>query len=244
MMDYFNYINNEYINNIKRLLTLSGLYDLLNLDNILIDFKSFFNVKFEDDEEYMNYLYAHKWHPYTGYHLDYKLKKYIMQIKRTISDYQLANLTIDKTIFHYYDKNTVKSLKIKWRKSVNDYRKRVLLQSLSAFNRYEYALTICALVPMWTVFINNICNADVHNVSDIKAKYNKIMSDKNYSAIYNEYFDNFIFYKCKNTSEVVADVPGRHAIAHGYFTDYPSKKSALNAIIFTDLLINLENAKS
>lgn len=242
-MDILNKTTNAQLDKLKNLLTLSGINKILNLNNNLINLNSFLNVTFEDDEEYMNYLYEHKWHPYTGYHLDYQLEKDIMQIKRSISNNQLATAIIDKTIFYYYDINAIKRLKEKWKK-IKDFRSRILLQSLSAFNRYEYALTVCSLMPMWTTFINNIGDTDEHNVSTVKANYNKIMTDKNYSEIYNKFSDNFIFYDCRNANQVVSDVPGRHAIAHGYFTGYPSKKSALNAIIFTDLLIDLENSKS
>ena len=242
-MDIFNDKICDQLDKLKNLFTLSGINNLLNLDNNLIDLNSFLNAKFEDDEEYMDFLYEHKWHPYTGYELDYQLVKDIMQIKRSICDYQLADSMIYKTIFYYYDSNSVKGLKRKWSKYIKDYRKRILIQSLSAFSRYEYALTICALIPMWFVFINNIANTNEHKISKIITKYNDIMSGKNYSEIYNEFFNRYIFYDCRDTSQVVSDVPGRHAIAHGYFNKYPSKKSALNAIIFTDLLVDLEKAK-
>ena len=36
------------------------------------------------------------------------------------------------------------------------------------------------------------------------------------------------------------DVPGRHGIAHCWYNKYPTKKAALNAILFTDFLLNLQ----
>lgn len=37
-----------------------------------------------------------------------------------------------------------------------------------------------------------------------------------------------------------SDVPGRHGIAHCWYDTYPNRKMALNAIIFTDFLLELK----
>ena len=52
--------------------------------------------------------------------------------------------------------------------------------------------------------------------------------------------NDLVFYKCYSMDEVIPDVPGRHSIAHGWFDKYPSRKAALNAILFTDFLIGLQ----
>ena len=52
--------------------------------------------------------------------------------------------------------------------------------------------------------------------------------------------ETFIYYNCSSPEEVKQDVPGRHAIAHGWYRTYPTRKTALNAILFTDFLIDLK----
>ena len=50
-----------------------------------------------------------------------------------------------------------------------------------------------------------------------------------------------IFYDCGSPEQVIDDVPGRHAIAHAWYAKYPSRKTALNAILFTDFLFELNS---
>ena len=47
-------------------------------------------------------------------------------------------------------------------------------------------------------------------------------------------------YSCYSVEEVIDDVPGRNSSAHSWYSEYPSKKAALNAILFTDFLLRLE----
>ena len=47
-------------------------------------------------------------------------------------------------------------------------------------------------------------------------------------------------YQCDTSADYIPDVPGRNAIAHGWFPEYTSKKAALNAILFTDFLLHLD----
>lgn len=69
-----------------------------------------------------------------------------------------------------------------------------------------------------------------------------LIEKNNCKKVINSYCDEFIFYSCSNSSEVKKDVPGRHSIAHSWYEEYPSKKMALNAIFFTDFLLNLNDA--
>ena len=43
-----------------------------------------------------------------------------------------------------------------------------------------------------------------------------------------------------NPDNYYIDVPGRHSFAHAWYTKYPTRKSALNAILFTDFLLSLK----
>ena len=55
-----------------------------------------------------------------------------------------------------------------------------------------------------------------------------------------EFFEQFIAYHCDCQEQAKVDVPGRNAVAHGWFVGYPTRKAALNAILFTDFLLNIE----
>ena len=44
--------------------------------------------------------------------------------------------------------------------------------------------------------------------------------------------------------DIKDDVPGRHPVAHSWYNSYPSKKMALNAILFTDCLINISELQT
>ena len=50
----------------------------------------------------------------------------------------------------------------------------------------------------------------------------------------------YIFYDCNSSTDVIDDVPGRHGVAHSYYQKYPSKKAALNAILFADFLMKIK----
>jgi hypothetical protein len=47
-------------------------------------------------------------------------------------------------------------------------------------------------------------------------------------------------YNCNSSAETILDVPGRNSAAHSFYESYPTRKAALNAILFTDFLLNLE----
>lgn len=48
-----------------------------------------------------------------------------------------------------------------------------------------------------------------------------------------------MFYDCREKEAVKENVPGSHGVAHGWYSRYPTRKAALNAIAFTDYLIQL-----
>ena len=67
-----------------------------------------------------------------------------------------------------------------------------------------------------------------------------LIDENGYDEIFDSFCEEFIFYDCRKPGDVIADVPGRHGIAHSWYDKYPSKKMALNAILFTDFLLHLE----
>ena len=69
----------------------------------------------------------------------------------------------------------------------------------------------------------------------------RTLIEKNkFDEIFSSFCNEFIFYDCNAVKEVKPDVPGRHGIAHCWYNTYPSRKMALNAILFTDFLLELK----
>ena len=64
------------------------------------------------------------------------------------------------------------------------------------------------------------------------------------SDIVTQFCKECIFYDCISPEQVIDDVPGRHAIAHAWYAKYPSRKTALNAILFTDFLFELNSKET
>ena len=68
----------------------------------------------------------------------------------------------------------------------------------------------------------------------------QLIKNNDFDKIFSDFCETFIYYNCSSPEEVKKDVPGRHAIAHGWYRTYPTRKTALNAILFTDFLIDLK----
>ena len=76
--------------------------------------------------------------------------------------------------------------------------------------------------------------------SVLKAAVEKLISENSHPKILYTFYDEFVMYQCDTSADYIPDVPGRNAIAHGWFPEYTSKKAALNAILFTDFLLHLD----
>ena len=74
----------------------------------------------------------------------------------------------------------------------------------------------------------------------IKDELAQLLKENSCSSVAQLFCEEYIFYDCNKPSEVKADVPGRHCIAHSWYDKYPNRKTALNAIIFTDFLLGLD----
>ena len=61
----------------------------------------------------------------------------------------------------------------------------------------------------------------------------------NMAAVFSDYFEKCIMSQCNAVEEVKDGVPNRHGVAHSWYRKYPNKKAALNAILLTDFIIQL-----
>ena len=195
-----------------------------------------------DNNCYEEFLYNCHWHPAMGLHLDVSLAREILDIKNSSKKIGDIIPKVDSIIFKYYSNDLIEKLLLKWSHYLADFRYKILTEAITAYFRQEYALTLCTLCCLWGNLINQIVVADENKIIDAKRRY-RMVSDK--SSWYYKFFDDQIYYDCRSKEAIKEGVPGRNALAHGYFNGYPSQKAALNAIIFTDYLFDLwkENRK-
>ena len=90
---------------------------------------------------------------------------------------------------------------------------------------------------LWERIIKDKTNNTNNNT---KACFREIVEYNNYSNEINNYFLKYIWYRHCKKEDFIPDVPGRHITAHTLSLEYPTKKAALNAILFTDFLLDLE----
>ena len=138
-------------------------------------------------------------------------------------------------------KGEINNLKRGWREmDLPSYITRILVQSIQAYHRREYALTVSALTTLWEGIIQDKVNDKSYRISKrTRENLAKLIEENEFDKIISSFCEEFIFYICKKPEDVKPDVPGRHGIAHCWYEAYPSRKVALNAILFTDFLLKL-----
>lgn len=183
-----------------------------------------------------------KWFPYAGWIADYTMVDEILEILDTSRASKNRIKRIDRLIFSYYNKDEINNLKRGWRNmNLPSYMTRILVQSIQAYHRREYALTVSALSTLWEGIIQEKAKDDSYRVSKkTRENLKKLIEENEFDRIFSSFCEEFIFYDCKKAEEVKPDVPGRHGIAHCWYNTYPNRKVALNAILFTDFLLRLK----
>lgn len=196
----------------------------------------------EINEIFLKAMFDAKWFPYAGWIADYTMVDEIFEILDTSRVSKNRIKRIDRLIFSYYNKDEINNLKRGW-KQMNppSYMIRILVQSVQAYHRREYALTVSALSTLWEGIIQEKAKDDSYRVSKkTRENLKKLIEENEFDRIFSSFCEEFIFYDCKKAEEVKPDVPGRHGIAHCWYNTYPNRKVALNAILFTDFLLRLK----
>lgn len=241
-------INNPIINRIDEITSNIGKWlqeiDFSPLTTILENINSFgFELKYEDfNEVYLKTMFDAKWFPYVDVISDFRVLGEVIDILETsrVSNNRIKR--IDRLIFSYYNKEELSNIKRRWRqKELPSYMTRILIQSIQAYNRREYALTLSALTTLWDGIIHEKVNDKTYRISrKTRENLSKLIEKNEFDKIYSSFCNEFIFYDCNRPEDVKPDVPGRHGIVHSWYNAYPNRKMALNAILFTDFLIRLE----
>ena len=210
---------------------------LENIQNIGFDFD------YEEvNEIFLKAMFDAKWFPYAGWIADFRIVDAMLEILNTSRVSKNRVSRIDRLIFSYYDKEEINNFKRRWRqKNLPSYMTRILVQSVQAYHRREYALTVSALSTLWEGIIQEKMNDNSYRISrKTRENLGKLIEENEFDKIFSSFCDEFIFYNCTKPDEVKSDVPGRHGIAHCWYDTYPNRKMALNAILFTDFLLKLK----
>lgn len=217
-------------------LDLSPIYETLRkFADYAIDFDK---IK----EIYLQELYDAHWFPYTCWHAELSFTGDILEAIRHTKKSKNRVKKIDRIVFDYYTDDVVEMMKKDWRKlELPEYLMRILHQAVQAYHRKEYAISVIVLSTQW----EGIIYSKAHDVGRKRTERTKkhlmaLIEENNYLDIFQSYFDEFIMYNCNSSDETIKDVPGRNSAAHSFYDSYPTRKAALNAILFTDFLLNLQ----
>lgn len=183
----------------------------------------------ELDDVYLEELCKAKWFPVRIMMKSASID-FFVDIMNVIDDTKLDSESrvkkLDEVFIDYYNKNALKDLKKTWGTlNISPYMKKVLPESVEAYNRKQYALTVSALVPLWQGIIQEKTIGKQEGKSDNKTceEFNTLITANDCSYFVNNYFDEYIFYPCYGVEQVKDDVPGRHMTCHSW------SKSTLHA---------------
>ena len=202
-----------------------------------------FDYDYEEvNEVFLKAMFDARWFPYAGWIADFRIVDAMLEILDTSRASKNRVKRIDKLIFSYYNKEEINNLKRGWRqKNLPSYMTRILVQSVQAYHRREYALTVSALSTLWEGIIQEKMTDTSFRISrKTRENLSKLIEENEFDKIFSSFCEEFIFYNCTKPEDVKPDVPGRHGIAHCWYNTYPNRKMALNAILFTDFLLGLK----
>ena len=173
-------------------------------------------------------------------------KDIINAVDTTRKGSQNRTKKLDKVFFAFYDVDAIDDIKRYWRtKDLPKHIKRILVEAIQAYKRRQYALTLSALAPLWQGIIQEKAKGWQEGKTNNKTKreFQSLITENDCNKFVEYYFDEYVFYPCYGIEEVKDDVPGRNSVCHSWYKAYPTRKAALNSILFTDFLLNLKPLK-
>ena len=219
-----------------------------------IDYKPLLEIQcilpnLELDDIYLKELCKARWFP-VRIMMESTSIDFFVDIMNVIDDTKLDSESrvkkLDEVFIDYYNKNALKDLKKTWETlNISPYMKKVLPESIDAYNRRQYALTVCALVTLWQGIIQEkaIGKQEWRTDEKTQKEFKMLITANDCSNLVKNYFDEYIFYSCNSSDNVKDDVPGRNSVCHSWYIKYPTRKTALNAILFTEFLLGLSPVK-
>ncbi len=200
------------------------------------------------NEVYLRAMYESKWVPFCRVDKDRKLLFDILSIISTSKGAsKRREKRIDSAIIGYYSNTMIRAIRKDWSHSdIEPSIRKALIQSIDAFLRNEYALTVSCLATMWEGLIclkatsKGVIERKRQRPDITKQELQSLIAANGLQPVLDDYFNNFIVSQCDRAADMIPGVPNRHGVAHGWYSHYPNKKAALNAILFTDFILNLE----
>lgn len=187
--------------------------------------------------------YSAKWFPHALRADEGAIQYDFLEIIESTKQGKSRIKKIDKLILDYYSKTKIEAIKKSWRRDdMPEYKYRIMHQAVQAYHRKEYAITVTVLSTMWEGIIYDKAKDTRGKKGKLtKENFSKLISNDDCNQLFADFFDEYVMYDCRSEAEVKEDVPGRNSSAHSFYNKYPSRKAALNAILFTDFLVKLES---
>ena len=198
------------------------------------------------DRFYQQALFDARWFPHVIRTESTELFEDVAEVLCTTrSDSKNRTKRLDSVFFSFYNQRALNDLKRKWR-SIEDlpsYIKKIATQAVNAYQRKEYALTLSAFCTLWEgIIAKKSGKEDDYKISRKTRDALVELNDENeIGEIVTRFCTECIFPDCHSIQDVKEDLPLRHAIVHSWYTKYPTRKTALNAILFTDFLFELDS---
>ena len=149
---------------------------------------------------------------------------------------------IDRFVFRRFGRDYIAEILKDWATlPIPSCVSRLMCEAVKAYRRKEYGLVVHSLPVQWEGIVKQKASLPERVRSSVlKAAVEKLISENSCPKILYTFYDEFVMYQCDTSADYIPDVPGRNAIAHGWFPEYTSRKAALNAILFTDFLLPLD----
>lgn len=218
-------------------------YNVLSNITRLIASIDFSGIRDNFEKAYFEAMSAAKWFPHECFVSNINtLNKIIDVLDHTRLTSKNRIKLLNKVVFEYFDKKTLNALQSSWKtKDLKAHFKQMTCEAIKTYNCGWYASTVSILVPLWQGLIQLKATGTSESRTDAKTKeeLQQIVQDNPHAKIIEAFCGEYIFYTCYNIKEVKDDVPGRNSVCHSWHKEYPTRKTALNAIIFTDFLLSL-----
>ena len=126
-----------------------------------------FDFDYEEvNEIFLKAMFDARWFPYAGWIADFRIVDAMLEILNTSRVSKNRVNRIDRLIFSNYDKEEINNFKRRWRQmNLPSYMTRILVQSVQAYHRREYALTVSALSTLWEGIIQEKMNDNSYRIS-------------------------------------------------------------------------------
>ncbi|MGN8914583.1 hypothetical protein [Anaerofustis butyriciformans] len=258
--DLTDFITKKYINlfksiNVRTIASIESPF-LKWINTIEITYINSLLQQFECDKEklyklkalknkFIEIMYECHWFPYVANGLDLKLINDIITVVNNSRNFSKRCINrVDKIILSYYSKTKILAIKKNVKNfEISPHIYKIFNNAINAYFRKEYALVIPCLVTMWEYLIKLKANEPIKvNKVDPKSIFKGLIYKNGYNNILDDFYKNMILGQCYSSEDMVEGIPNRHGISHGVYLDggYPSRKAALNAILFTEFIIKLQ----